>query len=1240
MRMTRYWQCWCWKLGLTSSLAIVAIATTSPVQAQVTSDGTLETQVNGSASMPCTTTCTITGGTSDATGRNLFHSFQDFSVQGVAIFDNPTSIQNIFSRVTGSAISNINGTISANGTANVFLVNPNGILFGPNGQLNIGGSFIATTANAIQFGNQGVFMASTSQNEASLLTVNPSALFFNQLAAQTITNQSVANPINPSIVDGDGLRVPDGKSLLLVGGDVSLNGGALRTPGGRVELGGVAGTGMVGLNIDGNNLSLSFPDGVARASVSLINGAEVNVRGRGGGSIAINAQNLNLANESTLRAGIAAGLGSDSSQAGDIEINATGTTTLDAGSFISNAVLQGARGMGGDVYIATGSLFVTNGGQIFTGIFDQGYGNVGSITLNVRDTAAFDGVGSNQVSSGTYSQVNENAVGHGGNINLTAGSLYLTNGAQILAGTFGQGDAGSVTINVRNIAAFDGVGSNRTNSGAYSQVGKEATGQGGNVNLTAGSLFVTNGAVLNTSTFGRQGKNAGSVNIDVWDTAFFDGVVADFGKVNSDLFSSGAYSRVEPEAVGNAGSVNVTAGSLLVTNGAVLTASTDGQGDAGNVNINIRETASFNGQGRFNDQPNYGFRQSSGAFSSVKGNGVGQGGSVNITAESLSVTDGAVLVASTLGQGNAGSVNINVRNAVFFDGDGAVDSDFFFSGALSSVLTNGVGQGGDVNITAGSLLVTNGAVLTASTDGKGDAGNVNINIREAVAFDGLGSFNGQFRQSRGAFSSVKENGVGQGGNVNITAGSLSVTDGAALVTSTLGQGDAGNIWVDADLVTLSEIGQDGFSSGLFTTTEPQSEGQGGEIIVNTRTLLVKAGAVINAQTRNARDGGSITINANTFEATNGGQVLTTTRSSGNAGTISFNILESLTLSGSDPNFVERPTSLGPNVEGPASGIFANTGINSTGNGGTISINPIKLTITDGAGIAVNSQGQGNAGNIQIQAGRVTLDREGFLSAETASGEGGSMILQVQDLLLMRRNSPISATARGTGNGGNININAGLVVAVPRENSDITANAFTGSGGRVQINAFGIFGIAPRSREDLARLLGTNDPTQLDPRLLPTSDITAISQTNPSLNGQVTTITPDVDPSRGLVNLPAVPVETSVAQTCTAGGAQAQSSFIITGRGGLPPNPKEPLGSDDVFVNWVPLTPREENRSSPAVSTKATNATPAPLVEAQGWVINDKGQVVLTASAPTVTPYSSWLPPNSCGAPQSKARTGV
>jgi filamentous hemagglutinin family protein len=194
---------WAWNCRLASwSVIVGAIAgislgiTTSRTSAfaQVTSDPSLGTVVT-----PNGTTFQITGGTTVG-DTNLFHSFSSFSVPdgGIADFLNNSTLSNIFARVTGGSPSNIQGLIRSQGNTNLFLINPSGIIFGQNAQLNIGGSFVGTTANVIQFGNQGAFIASTSQNDVSLLTVNPSAFLFNQLAAQTITNQSVANPINPS----------------------------------------------------------------------------------------------------------------------------------------------------------------------------------------------------------------------------------------------------------------------------------------------------------------------------------------------------------------------------------------------------------------------------------------------------------------------------------------------------------------------------------------------------------------------------------------------------------------------------------------------------------------------------------------------------------------------------------------------------------------------------------------------------------------------------------------------------------------------------------------------------------------------------------------------------------------------------------------------------------------------------------------------------------------------------------
>lgn len=266
--------------------------------AQITPDGTLPNNSNVTLQG---NTFNITGGTQ--AGSNLFHSFGQFSVptRGTAFFNNAVDIQNIISRVTGGSISNIDGLIRANGTANLFLINPSGIVFGQNASLNVGGSFVASTANAIQFGNLGFFSA-TNPNSPALLTINPSALFFNQIATASIQNNSVAPAgLSPTGGNASGLRVPDGKSLLLVGGDIKMDGGRLRAYGGSVELGGLASPGTVGLQIDGNNLSLGFPAENTRSDLSLTNGANVNVTAAGGGSIAVNARNLDITGGSTLR---------------------------------------------------------------------------------------------------------------------------------------------------------------------------------------------------------------------------------------------------------------------------------------------------------------------------------------------------------------------------------------------------------------------------------------------------------------------------------------------------------------------------------------------------------------------------------------------------------------------------------------------------------------------------------------------------------------------------------------------------------------------------------------------------------------------------------------------------------------------------------------------------------------------------------------------------------------------------
>jgi filamentous hemagglutinin family protein len=433
--------------------------------AQVTPDSTTSTTVNSTA-----TGVQIENG--DRAGGNLFHSFGEFSVPtgSEAYFNNANDIANIFSRVTGGNISNIDGLLRANGTANLFLINPAGILFGPNASLQLGGSFYGSTADSIVFPD-GEFSATDLENPP-LITINaPIGLGFRDNPAPISVNSTVSADFNPLPSFDDnlfGLRVPDGETFALAGGDITADGGGIVSIGGRIELGAVKEEGIIQLNFDNNSPIFNFSEDLLRGDVSLTNSAGFLVTGGGGGDLAITARNINIVESSGLYAGIFGGLGSSEAQAGDIVINATGVVNLINGSGIFNNVNTDALGNAGDIEITTNSLSLENGSIISSDTYSQGNG--GNISVSTPSVSVTDG---------GFIETSTSGLGNAGNVEIITDNLSVTNAAKILASTFGEGDAGDLSILANNIELNGGEDGFLT--GLFASVESGATGEGGSI---------------------------------------------------------------------------------------------------------------------------------------------------------------------------------------------------------------------------------------------------------------------------------------------------------------------------------------------------------------------------------------------------------------------------------------------------------------------------------------------------------------------------------------------------------------------------------------------------------------------------------------------------------------------------------------------------------------------------------------------------------------------------------------
>ncbi|PSB46857.1 filamentous hemagglutinin [Cyanosarcina cf. burmensis CCALA 770] len=628
-------------------------------------------------------------------GTNLFHSFQEFNIdEGRGVyFTNPSGVENILSRVTGNNPSNIFGKLGVLGSANLFLLNPNGIVFGANSSLDLRGSFVASTATALNFADGAKFTA--TPQATPILTVSvPIGLGFGQNPTRISVRgngQGVETPPDELANSNFGLQVQPDRTLALVGGDLDLQGATLKTSGGRIELGSVTSPSSVKLNPATKGWMLEYASVTDFGKINLSDGTAVNATGAGGGDIQVVGRQIQLSDASQIDAST---LGAAPS--GQIIMNASeaivlggsrGNEQLPTG--ILTTVYPGAQGTGGDIILETKRLEVKDGAQIGTRV--EGEGNAGSILVKVRDSIELVGQSAPDGTflSGLFSFVAPGGTGSGGSITVETKQLNIRDGAQVFAGTSGVGTAGSVSVNVEDLVELVGTGRTpsrgRTSSAISTSALPRAIGSGGAVTIKTRRLSVRDGATVSSSTLGR-GK-AGSILIQATEAVDLVGRAID-GSLTSNLSA-----RARSSA--SAGDLIVKAKQLNIRDGAQLSVRNDGTGSAGTLRVNA-DRISLGNNGNITATTTS-----------------GEGGDIFLNSQNLQLRDGSTISATAGlagGGGNGGNITIDTDTLAAIQGSSITANAFTGRGGNILITTQGIFQSPDSIFDASSQFGVDGTV--------------------------------------------------------------------------------------------------------------------------------------------------------------------------------------------------------------------------------------------------------------------------------------------------------------------------------------------------------------------------------------------------------------------------------------------------------------------------------------------------------------------------------------------------
>ncbi|MEL7039131.1 MAG: S-layer family protein [Cyanobacteria bacterium J06592_8] len=713
-------------------------------------------------------------------GGNLFHSFQEFNVEaGQAVyFSNSEQIVNILTRVTGGNLSEILGTLGVLGSANLFLINPNGIVFGPEARLDVAGSFLATTADGILFEN-GFEFAASNPEAPPLLTINmPLGLNIRENPGR------IVNQTRSVLVDSEKnipnlpstLSVPPGETIAFIGGEVRFEGGVISSPESQIELGGLSEAGTVRLNSD---QSFSFPNHIKRANVVLTDGALVGVVGNPGGNIRINAQNLELSGGSQIVNGVenvftpftiptANNTNAEVPQAEDIHINTTESVRIiGQNSGIGNQVFRATSGNAGNLTINTKYLIVQDGGQILTTTF--GNGNGGNLTITAEEIELAGTAADSRFRSGLATSVQPKAVGNGGTLTINTQRLLVRDQAFVSADTFGNGNGGTLSITARDIQLVG------TRSLLSASVLPGATGNGGTLTINTQRLVVQNGGQIATATLSNG--NSGNLSIIAQDIELVGAV--------SLLATS-----VLPEAIGNGGTLTINTQRLVIRDQAFISTTTLGNGNGGDLIVRATDIELVGSD--------------AGLFASVGDTGTGNAGNLTVNTQRLLIQDGAQIEAATVGKGNSGDLTVTATNIELIGTETALNASAF---------STATGQAGTLTVNTETLTLRDRARIDVRSQSSETAGNLEINSA-FILLDNEASLNAET--------------TGGQGNIILNTETLTLRNKSNITTNATGEATGGNIEINTDILTAFE------NSDISANAEVAF---GGRIIINANAIF-------------------------------------------------------------------------------------------------------------------------------------------------------------------------------------------------------------------------------------------------------------------------------------------------------------------------------------------------------------------------------------------------------------------